>query len=149
MFKSFGAKLKNLTDGGEGTTGYKHTKEAILKISEANRNRKKVDKPKKEKKILNSRIIDEDKKNLIESLYLQGNTKKSISIFLNISEYSVHNILLNKGYKKIRKETNISYEYLYELYITNNLTKKEIANITNFSERMIKKRLSDYKIKKT
>ena len=49
MFKSFGAKLKNLTDGGEGTTGYKHTKEAILKISEANRNRKKVDKPKKEK----------------------------------------------------------------------------------------------------
>ena len=148
MFKSFGAKLKILTDGGEGTTGYKHTKEAILKISEASKNRKKVDKPKKEKKILNSRIIDEDKKNLIESLYLQGNTKKSISIFLNISEYSVHNILLNKGYNKIRKETNISYEYLYELYITNNLTKKEIANITNFSERMIKKRLSDYKIKK-
>lgn len=147
FFKSVGAKLKNATEGGEGTKGFKHTDESKKKISEASKRRVYV---KKEKpiKTKHTRFITEDKKEEVENLYKKGINKKTISSILNISESSTHNILINLGYAPIKLKTEINKEILEEFYIKDNLTKKEISEITGISERMIKKRLKDFGIKK-
>jgi hypothetical protein len=43
LFRSVGANLTNLTDGGEGTLGHKHSPEAIRKSADARRGRKMSD----------------------------------------------------------------------------------------------------------
>lgn len=53
-----------------------------------------------------------------------------------------------KGGKGTKREKRISYNILYNLFILENKTKKEIATITNQKERLIKKYLNEYKILK-
>lgn len=51
-----------------------------------------------------------------------------------------------KGGKGTKREKRISFSVLYNLYVVENHTKKEIALIVNQQERLIKKYLKEYKI---
>lgn len=160
LFKSFGAHLKNLTTGGEGSTGHKHSTEAREKISQAaittaikkglNISGKKQ-KPVSErtKKIVKNEIDE----GIVKSYFLQGMSPKEIAEKYN---YYISHVksYINKLEYDIKERPKyikyfITYTQLHELYINENKTKKEIAKITGLTERNIKKRLIDFGIKKT
>lgn len=62
LAKEIGCKLTNGTDGGEGGIGCKHSDETRMKISLANKGKKRTDESKKKLKIISSNRSDELKK---------------------------------------------------------------------------------------
>jgi hypothetical protein len=88
--------LRNLTDGGDGTSGYKHTKEA----------RKKLQKPKSEEHIRNMSISRKGKKRQPMS----AEQKQKISIGLKGRKQSLEHIAA-RHYKK-KSEFILTTKYL-------------------------------------
>jgi group I intron endonuclease len=142
LFKSFGAELKNLTLGGEGSIGYKHTELTKNKIS--------INNAKSRLGIRKYNIDDLTVKELFE----KGKSNAEISKMLNVPNTAIkesrkrqslfYQLPKNKNITKL----DISYEDLYNLYINYNLSKKQISEKYNCSERTIKKYLSKHKIYK-
>lgn len=132
LFKSFGANLKNSTSGGESYLRYE-CKNNIQNTTKLN----------------NPNVNEED----VIRLFKKGYKVKEICQKLNMNQsfyYKIknkYNLIYDEKRPKIVKDF-ITKEYLYNLYIVQNKTKKEISQITGIKERNIKKRLKDYNIKK-
>lgn len=151
MFKSVGANLKNGTLGGEGARGYKHTEEALSKISKAPKNRvsrKKVSdetKNKISKKLKKSIDLD-----IFVEMFDKGVSSKDIAKFFNISVALVYKTIKNNNLSRPTFiKVFITKEMLVDLYVEKGHTKKEIAIILGASERNIKKRLKDFGVYKS
>lgn len=147
LYKSVGANLKNLTLGGEGIVGYKHTKEDKEKISKSSKaNGKKVG------EIL--RVVKDENINKLKILFDEGKTAKQIANYFKIAEKTVREYYKRLDLKfsderPVYIKDFVKKSELYKLYIIENKTKKEIAEILGMTERNVKKRLVDFKIKKS
>lgn len=92
QFKQWGFKLTNLTEGGQGGNGYKHSKESIKRISESQ---------------IGKKLSEEHKKSISESVKKHakenpnynrggGNTKHIIDRDEIYEKYIIDNLSLNK-----------------------------------------------------
>lgn len=157
LYKSIGVNLKNHTLGGEGIVGYRHTEEAKRKISESSKGRviiRNISKEDREKMNLNLRVIKNENIDKLKLLFYEGKSVKQIANYFKISEATVINYYKRIGLKYTEERPLYIKDFvkkseLYELYITENKTKKEISKILGITERNIKKRLIDFNIKKS
>ena len=157
LYKSVGANLKNLTLGGEGIVGYKHTEETKQKISKAGKGRtiiRNISKEDKERISINLRVIKNENTDRFKLLFNEGKTAKEIGNYFKITENTVREYYKRLDLKfsderPVYIKDFVKKSELYELYIIENKTKKEIAEILGMTERNVKKRLVDFKIKKS
>jgi DNA-binding CsgD family transcriptional regulator len=157
LYKSIGANLKNHTLGGEGIVGYRHTEETKQKISKAGKGRtitRNISKEDREKINISLRVIKNENIDKLKLLFNEGKTAKEIGNYFKITESTVIKYYKRLGLKFTEERPLYIKDFvkkseLYKLYITENKTKKEISEILGMTERNIKKRLLDFKIKKS
>jgi hypothetical protein len=112
QFKTWGFKLVNATEGGEGTMGYKHTKEALDKMKEIHSKKRKEKKAKMTRKEQNDYLSSLYS---IEIVQYDANGKfvktwkscKEASIFYGVGSSTIGHALKNPE----RKSLNFFWRY--------------------------------------
>lgn len=83
FFRSIGARLTNLTDGGDGISGYRHTPESKAKMSAASKGRPKTEETKRRMREAASRRTEEHYQKISKTLkghQVSESSREKISI---------------------------------------------------------------------
>lgn len=150
LYKTIGANLKNLTQGGKGTYGFKYSEEQRMKIIEREgynqfKIKEKRRAPKKYKPV---------KDEIVAQMFYGGKLFKDIAVELDVPISFINEVSkrMNWSYTDERPRfviKMVTKSEIEEVYIYQNKPRKEASEILGMTERNLKKKLKDFGIKKT